>query len=210
MRCSANEELIERYLSGAMSGVEEEDFFARVAVDSNLRNELKAYRIMEDALRKHREGFSTEHSATRRRVVAALGAPVSNVRTPSAGVGRYIAIGLSMLALAAAVVVVGFDNGDETIVAATPRTIDRITRAPVAVDDTVARVATSETPRVVAPQPARSRKASVVERPLKATTRSAASDRVVDTTTDRVAVTPSRALRRDDTIRMRMEIVLPE
>lgn len=67
------ERLVERYLDGGMSSVEEEEFFIQVAVDNDLRRTLKAHRIVDSAIRKHRESGHQHHDIVRSRLVNALG-----------------------------------------------------------------------------------------------------------------------------------------
>lgn len=64
--------LIERYLNGEMPSSQEQDFFIQVAVDKELRQELKAYRTVDSAFRKDREAERSEHTALRSRVAALL------------------------------------------------------------------------------------------------------------------------------------------
>lgn len=47
-------ELLDRFLSGRMSNSEEQDFYIQVAVDSELRLELKAHRTIDAAIDKDR------------------------------------------------------------------------------------------------------------------------------------------------------------
>lgn len=73
------EQMISRYLGGELSTAEEQDFFIRVAVDKELRQDLRAQRTIDSALRKDRDAESTGHTAVRMRVAAMLAA------TPGAG-----------------------------------------------------------------------------------------------------------------------------
>ncbi len=72
MNRAEREQLLERYLSGGMTSGDESDFFIQVALDKELRQELKAQRVIESALRKDEESESTEHTALRSRVAAML------------------------------------------------------------------------------------------------------------------------------------------
>lgn len=72
------ERALERYMSGEMSAAEESDFFIQVALEKELRQELKAQRVIETALRKDLESEPTEHTAMRARVASML------VETPAA------------------------------------------------------------------------------------------------------------------------------
>lgn len=111
MTRSERELLIERYLNGEMSSVQEQDFFIQVAVDKELRQELKAYRTVESAFRKDREAERSEHTALRARVATMLTvtpgggepAPVpggSTIQTPQVGdAGSGVASGLGRSAM---------------------------------------------------------------------------------------------------------------
>jgi hypothetical protein len=65
MTRAEREQLIERYLRGQMSPSEEHDFFIEVAGNKELRLDLKAYRIVDDALRKDRSAETATYSALR-------------------------------------------------------------------------------------------------------------------------------------------------
>ena len=54
MTRTEQEHLVEQYLRGELSAVEEHDFFIQVALDSDLRQTLKAFRVVDSALQKHR------------------------------------------------------------------------------------------------------------------------------------------------------------
>lgn len=73
------EELVERYLAGEMSQIEESDFFLHVAVDNELQRTLRAFRIMDHAIRSDREVVVAERSPYRENIMALLAA------TPIAG-----------------------------------------------------------------------------------------------------------------------------
>lgn len=72
MTRTEQERLVERYLNGEMSSVDEQEFFIQVAVDNNLRQTLKAYRIVESALRKHRDAVPPHHAEARSRMITML------------------------------------------------------------------------------------------------------------------------------------------
>ncbi len=72
MTRSEREAHIQRYLSGAMTSAEEQDFFIQVAVDDDLRLELKAQRTVESAMRKERDALFTSHAGLRERVATSL------------------------------------------------------------------------------------------------------------------------------------------
>src|SRR5688500_10232594 len=90
------EQMISRYLGGELSTAEEQDFFIRVAVDKELRQDLRAQRTVESALRKDREAESTGHSAVRMRVAAMLAAtPGSGTNPPGEALPRDGSNGLA-------------------------------------------------------------------------------------------------------------------
>ncbi len=62
------EQLIERYLSGGMNGAAEEEFFLEVAVNRELRQELRAYRLVEQALANESGAITSTHTALRAHV----------------------------------------------------------------------------------------------------------------------------------------------
>lgn len=66
------ERLVERYLEGSMDFAAEQDFFIQVALDDELRRTLKAYRVVEETIRKEREAGEVNHGAARRLVAASL------------------------------------------------------------------------------------------------------------------------------------------
>lgn len=74
MTRSEREQLIERYLSGEMSSAEEGEFFIQVALDSELRLDLKAHRTIDSAISKERETVPAEHTALRGRMASMLAA----------------------------------------------------------------------------------------------------------------------------------------
>ncbi len=74
MTRAERERLIELYFDGKMSPGEEQDFFIQVAMDKELRRELKAHRAIDSAMRKEREAEPTEHTQLRSRVAATLAA----------------------------------------------------------------------------------------------------------------------------------------
>ncbi len=72
MTRTEQERWVERYLSGEMNSADEQEFFIQVAVDNNLRQTLKAYRIVESAIRKHRDAVPSRHAGLRSKVVDML------------------------------------------------------------------------------------------------------------------------------------------
>jgi hypothetical protein len=94
MNRTEGERLVERYMSGAMTGAEEQEFFIQVATDSNLRHTLKAYRIVDTAIQKHRDALPAQHTAARSRLTGMLSLPPHGPAVPAgtnvAGkAGRY-------------------------------------------------------------------------------------------------------------------------
>jgi hypothetical protein len=83
MTRAERERLIERHLGGAMTAAEESDFFIQVALDKELRQDLKAQRTIESAMRKDRESEPSEHTALRSRVATVLAASSGTI-APSA------------------------------------------------------------------------------------------------------------------------------
>lgn len=87
--------LIERYMNGQMTQAEEEAFFINAAVNPELRQELKAHRLVETAVRKERDGLTngltTGHAALRNRVAATLAsASPAPVMEPAAAQGGML------------------------------------------------------------------------------------------------------------------------
>lgn len=72
MTRTEQERLVERYLNGEMNSADEQEFFIQVAVDNNLRQTLKAYRIVDSAIRKHRDAVPSRHAELRSKVVDML------------------------------------------------------------------------------------------------------------------------------------------
>jgi hypothetical protein len=112
------EQLISRYLGGDMNTAEEQEFFIRVAVDKELRQDLRAQRTVDSALRKDRDAESTGHTALRMRVASVLAAtPTDPTSIPSepmpAGAGASTSgvltlkwiVGIAVGAIATATVV---------------------------------------------------------------------------------------------------------
>lgn len=79
--------LIERYMNGQMTQAEEEAFFINAAVNPELRQELKAHRLVETAVRKDRDGLTAGHAALRNRVAATLTSSPAPVMEPAAAQG---------------------------------------------------------------------------------------------------------------------------
>lgn len=103
--------LIERYMNGQMTQGEEEAFFINAAVNPELRQELKAHRLVETAVRKDRDGLATGHAALRNRVAATLTsatpAPVVEPVAPQAGMLMERVIGAMATHPAVTAIIVG-------------------------------------------------------------------------------------------------------
>lgn len=67
------ERLVGNYLRGEMSAAEEQEFFIQVALDTELRQTLKAFRVVDTAIQKHREAISPNHAESYQRLIAMLG-----------------------------------------------------------------------------------------------------------------------------------------
>jgi negative regulator of sigma E activity len=147
------EQLIARYLGGEMSATEEQEFFIRVAVDKELRQDLRAQRTVESALRKDRDAESTGHTALRMRIASVLAAtpagpgaePIESPRLPAARVVPRIAppvpamvilkwlATVATVALAAAATIMFVNGGNRTAAPAaspTPATQSAAGRTP--------------------------------------------------------------------------------
>lgn len=106
MNRSERERLIERYLNGEMTSHNEEEFFIQVALNEEMRQELKAHRTIESSIRKEREAERPEHTALRQRVAAFVVAnpmPTSVPNQPAGTSGGSVSVG----AAAAGGVVIG-------------------------------------------------------------------------------------------------------
>ncbi len=89
------EALLERYVNGTLSAAEEEEFFIHVALNRELRNDLKAQRILQDAMQKDRNAEPVQHTALRSRVaetLAASPAVASNPEQTFSGAGAREAV----------------------------------------------------------------------------------------------------------------------
>lgn len=85
------EQLVGSYLRGEMSAAEEQEFFIQVALDSDLRQTLKAFRVVETAIQKHRQAISPNHAESYQRLLVMLG---SSATEPAALIGTTTATGL--------------------------------------------------------------------------------------------------------------------
>jgi hypothetical protein len=93
------EQLIARYLNGDMPITEEHDFFIQVALDSELRNELKAHRMVDESARDYRNRERTPHTALRARTMAMLAAYPAARQTPAPPSGWLSRTGESIRSL---------------------------------------------------------------------------------------------------------------
>jgi hypothetical protein len=90
MKSSDYGRLVERYLAGEMTVPEEQDFFIQVAVNDELRQMLKAYQIVDNALRKDRAATRTndnDRSRSRAHIVAVLSATAPLAGGSAHGIG---------------------------------------------------------------------------------------------------------------------------
>ncbi|MCB0711564.1 MAG: hypothetical protein KDD67_04450 [Ignavibacteriae bacterium] len=72
MKRTEREQLIERYLEGSLTPVEEQEFFIEVATDREMQYDLKASQVVESAIRKDRELAPNSWSGTRAELTAML------------------------------------------------------------------------------------------------------------------------------------------
>jgi hypothetical protein len=96
MNRSERERLIERYLNGEMTSHNEEEFFIQVALNEEMRQELKAHRTIESSIRKEREAERPEHTALRQRIAAFVVAnpmPTSMPSHPAGTSGGSVSVG---------------------------------------------------------------------------------------------------------------------
>jgi hypothetical protein len=93
------EQLIARYLNGDMPITEEHDFFIQVALDSELRNELKAHRMVDESALNYRNQERTPHTALRARTMAMLAAYPAARQTPAPPSGWLARAGGAMRSL---------------------------------------------------------------------------------------------------------------
>lgn len=90
MTRSEREHLIERYLDGAMSVDQEHDLFIEAATNKELRAELKAYRVIDHALRKDSAVEPAGYSAVRAHMQGLLAASTATAAAGQSapGIGR--------------------------------------------------------------------------------------------------------------------------
>ena len=84
MTRAEREQQIARYLRGDMTPAEEESFFIQVALDGELRTELKAHRIIDDSIENYRRSQARPHTTLRERTTAMLASHHTFTRSPSA------------------------------------------------------------------------------------------------------------------------------
>jgi hypothetical protein len=89
MRQVEREELIRRYMENAMTSVEEENFFIQVALDRNLRVELKAQQLIESTILKDRTLDASEFSLLESRIEATLIGSNPLAAVAVSGIGRW-------------------------------------------------------------------------------------------------------------------------
>src|SRR5437016_383368 len=91
MTRSEREVLIGRFMHGQLDSSQEQDFFIQVAVDKELRQELKAHRTVDSALRKDRDAERISHTSLRARVAAMVAMPVPDFSAHEIGAGGALA-----------------------------------------------------------------------------------------------------------------------
>jgi hypothetical protein len=93
MNQAERERLVDHYLSGAMSVPEEQEFFIQVALNDELRQTLKAYRIVENALQK--DGATAKPPAnserSRAQIMGLLAATAPVMQHGAAGTAEAVA-----------------------------------------------------------------------------------------------------------------------
>lgn len=121
------EELLRRYLEGEMSLEQEHDFIIQVALDKELRHELKAQQTIDRAFRKDRVVDPSAYASLQSAVSAMIAAPAATAEPASAvagtasiyarflgkGVQRWTLGGIAGLALLGGVLLFGLPDGDE-------------------------------------------------------------------------------------------------
>lgn len=121
------EELLRRYLEGEMSLEQEHDFIIQVALDKELRHELKAQQTIDRAFRKDRVVDPSAYASLQSAVSAMIAAPAATAEPASAvagtasiyarflgkGVQRWTLGGIAGLALLGGVLLFGLPDGDK-------------------------------------------------------------------------------------------------
>lgn len=72
MTRAEREQLIERYLAGELTSIEENDFFLEVGIDPEFRHDLKAYRLVDRAMEKEGDAFDATYTTLRSHVQGML------------------------------------------------------------------------------------------------------------------------------------------
>lgn len=88
MTRNEREQLIERWARGEMTPSEEQNFFIEVAANRELRSELKAYRIVDEALRKDDAAYTSTYTSLRAGMLAMIAAEGALGGGSSAGKGH--------------------------------------------------------------------------------------------------------------------------
>jgi hypothetical protein len=83
MTRAEREQQIARYLRGDMTPGEEEHFFIQVALDGELRTELKAHRLLDDSIDQYRRSEMRPHTTLRERTAAMLATYPAPEPTPA-------------------------------------------------------------------------------------------------------------------------------
>lgn len=126
------EELLRRYLEGEMSLEQEHDFIIQVALDKELRHELKAQQTIDRAFRKDRVVDPSAYASLQSAVSAMIAAPAATAEPASVvagtasiyarflgkGVQRWTIGGIAGLALLGGALLFGLPDGDELAPAA--------------------------------------------------------------------------------------------
>lgn len=126
------EELLRRYLEGEMSLEQEHDFIIQVALDKELRHELKAQQTIDRAFRKDRVVDPSAYASLQSAVSAMIAAPAATAEPASAVAGtasiyarflgkevqRWTLGGIAGLALLGGVLLFGLPDGEEHVPAA--------------------------------------------------------------------------------------------
>lgn len=205
MTRAEREIMIGRYMGGVMNSSEEQEFFIQVALDPELRLELKAHRTVESAIRKDRDAEPTGHTALRARIAGTLAAHPPQATT-SASTGGQTASGEAasrasdvivrtgstfgkwaggaaafVLAAIVSLVVVQQNNAPTTPVVPTePKAVPQVISSPLSAEPARSDTGTSEMP--VTPPPVS----------IQGVPEQKKSDRTTDRRTGNVAAEPIR------------------
>ena len=125
MTRTEREQMIDRYLQGKLTPAEEQEFFIEAAIDKEMRYDLKASQVVENAIKKDRKMAPTSWGDTRTYLAAMLVAQNPNpvqvkagIRTKlmqaTTGVGGMITIVVCVISLVAILVsLVALDQVNE-------------------------------------------------------------------------------------------------